>query len=46
MLPAILMLYGAGQVIVVTRNNKLTNTLESAVASARQVAAPLDAKRL
>ena len=40
------MLYGPRQVIVVTGTNKLTNTLESAIERARQVAAPLDAKRL
>lgn len=40
------MLYGPGQVIVVTGTNKITNTLESAIDRARQVAAPLDAKRL
>lgn len=40
------MLYGPGQVIVVTGTNKLTNTLEAAIDRARQVAAPLDAKRL
>ena len=40
------MLYGPGQVIVVTGTNKLTDTLEEAVHSARQIAAPLDAKRL
>lgn len=40
------MLYGPAQVIVVTGTNKLTNTLESAIDRARQVAAPLDAKRL
>ncbi len=40
------MLYGPGQVIVVTGTNKLTDTLEEAVHRARQIAAPLDAKRL
>ncbi|MEA5137034.1 MAG: lactate utilization protein [Candidatus Fimivivens sp.] len=40
------MLYGPGQVIVVTGTNKITNTLEAAINRARQVAAPLDAKRL
>lgn len=40
------MLYGPEQVIVVTGTNKLTDTLEEAVHRARQIAAPLDAKRL
>jgi len=40
------MLYGPKQVIVVAGINKLTDTEEAAVNRARQVAAPLDAKRL
>lgn len=40
------MLYGPNQVIVIAGTNKLTDTLEAAVIRARQVAAPLDAKRL
>ncbi len=40
------MIYGPKQVIVVAGVNKLADTLEDAVYRARQVAAPLDAKRL
>ena len=40
------MLYGPKQVIVVAGINKLTDTVEDAINRARQVAAPLDAKRL
>lgn len=40
------MLYGPKQVIVVAGVNKLTDTVEDAVSRARQIAAPLDAKRL
>ncbi|MEA4895620.1 MAG: lactate utilization protein [Oscillospiraceae bacterium] len=40
------MLYGPKQVIVVAGLNKLTEFDESAVLRARQIAAPLDAKRL
>jgi len=40
------MLYGPKQVIVVVGVNKLVDTVENAVIRARQVAAPLDAKRL
>ena len=40
------MLYGPKQVIVVVGVNKLADTLEDAVCRARQIAAPLDAKRL
>ena len=40
------MLYGPKQVIVVAGINKLTDTEAAAVNRARQVAAPLDAKRL
>lgn len=40
------MLYGPGQVIVVAGTNKLADTLDAAIHRARQVAAPLDAKRL
>ncbi|WRS28429.1 lactate utilization protein [Oscillospiraceae bacterium MB08-C2-2] len=40
------MLYGPKQVIVVVGVNKLVNTVEDAIGRARQVAAPLDAKRL
>lgn len=40
------MLYGPKQVIVVVGTNKLVDTVEDAVSRARQIAAPLDAKRL
>ncbi|WP_313343104.1 lactate utilization protein [Sedimentibacter sp.] len=40
------MLYGPKQVIVVVGVNKLVDTVEDAVYRARQIAAPLDAKRL
>ncbi len=40
------MLYGPKQVIVVVGVNKLVHTVENAVHRARQIAAPLDAKRL
>lgn len=40
------MLYGPKQVIVVVGVNKLVDTAEDAVCRARQIAAPLDAKRL
>lgn len=40
------MLYGPKQVIVVVGVNKLVDNVENAVVRARQVAAPLDAKRL
>lgn len=40
------MLYGPKQVIVVAGTNKLTDTAEDAVKRTRQIAAPLDAKRL
>ena len=40
------MLYGPKQVIVVAGVNKLADTVEDAVRRARQIAAPLDAKRL
>lgn len=40
------MLYGPQQVIVVVGTNKLVDTVESAVYRARQIAAPMDAKRL
>lgn len=40
------MLYGPKQVIVVAGINKLADTVEAAVDRARQIAAPLDAKRL
>lgn len=40
------MLYGPRQVIVVVGVNKLTDTVEEAINRARQVAAPLDSKRL
>jgi hypothetical protein len=40
------MLYGPKQVIVVVGVNKLVDTVEEAVRRTRQVAAPLDAKRL
>ncbi len=40
------MLYGPGQVIVVAGINKITEDVDSAICRARQIAAPLDAKRL
>lgn len=40
------MLYGPKQVIVVVGINKLVQSVEEAIVRARQVAAPLDAKRL
>ncbi|WP_077612777.1 lactate utilization protein [Clostridium sp. Marseille-P2415] len=40
------MLYGPKQVIVVVGTNKITEDAEAAVKRARQIAAPLDAKRL
>lgn len=40
------MLYGPGQVIVVAGINKLSDSLEEAIERTRQIAAPLDAKRL
>ena len=40
------MLYGPKQVIVVVGVNKLTDTLEGAINRTRQIAAPLDARRL
>lgn len=40
------MLYGPKQVIVVAGTNKLTDTAEDAIKRTRQIAAPLDAKRL
>ncbi len=40
------MLYGPKQVIVVAGINKLTDTVEDAILRTRQIAAPLDAKRL
>lgn len=40
------MLYGPKQVLVVAGINKLVNTVEDAVKRTRQIAAPLDAKRL
>ncbi len=40
------MIYGPKQVIVVVGVNKLVDTVEQAVSRTRQVAAPLDAKRL
>lgn len=39
-------LYGPKQVIAVVGTNKIVNTVEEAVLRARQIAAPLDAKRL
>lgn len=39
-------LYGPRQVLVVIGINKLTPDVESAIQRARQIAAPLDAKRL
>lgn len=40
------MLYGPQQVIVVVGTNKLVDTVENAVHRVRQIAAPMDAKRL
>ncbi|QHQ63201.1 lactate utilization protein [Anaerocolumna sedimenticola] len=40
------MLYGPKQVIVIIGINKLTDDVDSAIKRTRQVAAPLDAKRL
>ncbi|WP_349668829.1 lactate utilization protein [Lacrimispora sp.] len=40
------MLYGPGQVIVVAGLNKITDNLDEAIKRTRQIAAPLDAKRL
>ncbi len=40
------MLYGPKQVIVVVGTNKLVDTVEDAVWRTRQIAAPMDAKRL
>jgi len=40
------MLYGPKQVIVIAGINKLTDTVEDAIKRTRQIAAPLDAKRL
>lgn len=40
------MIYGPKQVIVVVGINKLVDTVEEAVRRTRQIAAPLDAKRL
>ena len=40
------MIYGPKQVIIVVGVNKLVDTVEDAINRARQVAAPLDAKRL
>ena len=40
------MIYGPKQVIVIIGINKLVDTVEDAIRRARQIAAPLDAKRL
>lgn len=40
------MLYGPNQVILVLGINKITNDVDSAIKRTRQIAAPLDAKRL
>lgn len=40
------MIYGPKQVIVVVGTNKLVDNLEQAIQRTRQIAAPLDAKRL
>lgn len=40
------MIYGPKQVIVVVGTNKLVDTTEEAIRRTRQIAAPLDAKRL
>lgn len=39
-------LYGPKQVLVISGINKIVNTVEEAVSRARQISAPLDAKRL
>ncbi len=40
------MLYGPKQVIIVIGSNKITSDIDSAIKRTRQIAAPLDAKRL
>ena len=40
------MIYGPRQVIVVVGTNKITEDVESAIQRVRQIAAPMDAKRL
>nr|WP_314460598.1 lactate utilization protein [uncultured Clostridium sp.] len=40
------MLYGPGQVIAIAGVNKITDNLDEAIKRTRQIAAPLDAKRL
>jgi len=40
------MIYGPSQVIVVIGVNKITDSVDSAIERTRQIAAPLDAKRL
>ncbi|MNM69788.1 hypothetical protein D3C81_814020 [compost metagenome] len=40
------MLYGPKQVIIVVGINKIVENLDSAIKRTRQIAAPLDAKRL
>lgn len=40
------MIYGPKQVIVIVGTNKLVDTVEEAINRARQIAAPMDAKRL
>lgn len=40
------MLYGPDQVIIIIGINKITEDIDSAIKRARQIAAPLDAKRL
>lgn len=40
------MIYGPNQVIVVVGRNKLVDTVEQAIKRTREIAAPLDAKRL
>ena len=40
------MLYGPNQVIIVIGVNKICDDLDSAIKRTRQIAAPLDAKRL
>jgi len=40
------MIYGPGQVIIVISKNKIVKDVDAAIKRARQIAAPLDAKRL
>ena len=40
------MIYGPNQVVIVTGTNKIVKDKQAAITRARQIAAPLDAKRL